>query len=79
MDTIREARLRRAGADHYPSIPARMWTEAARMAELVRKHLERAGRQVRAQRRELPDQDFRFRGGLPHPPGAYTRRTDPET
>ena len=42
METIREARLRREAADRYPFIPVRMWTQAARMAELVRKHLEGA-------------------------------------
>jgi hypothetical protein len=79
METIREARLKREGADRYPSIPARMWTEAARMADLVLKHLELAGRRVRARRRALPEQDFRFRGGFPHPPGAHTRLTDAGT
>jgi hypothetical protein len=49
------------------------------MAELVQKHLERAGKRVRARRRTLPDQDFRFRGGFPHPPGARTRLTDAGT
>ena len=78
METIREARLRREAADRYPFIPVRMWTQAARMAELVRKHLEGCGRRVRARRRALAEGDFRFRGGLRHPPGAHTRLTDPE-
>ena len=38
METIREARLRRQAADRYPFIPVQMWTQATRMAELVRKH-----------------------------------------
>jgi hypothetical protein len=78
METIREARLRRGAADRYPFIPVRMWTQAARMAELVRKHLLECGHRVRAQRRGLPEGDFRFRGGLRHPPGVRTRLTDPE-
>jgi hypothetical protein len=48
------------------------------MAELVRKHLEECGHRVRARRRALAEGDFRFRGGLRHPPGARTRLTDPE-
>jgi len=78
METIREARLRREAADRYPFIPVRMWTQAARMADLVRKHLEGCGRRVRARRRALAEGDFRFRGGLRHSPGAHTRLTDPE-
>jgi hypothetical protein len=78
METIREARLRRQAADRYPFIPVQMWTQAARMAELVREHLEHLGRQVRARRRALADRDFRFRGGFRHPPGVHTRMTDPE-
>ena len=78
METIREARLSRQAADRYPFIPVQMWTQAARMAELVRKHLERLGRQVRARRRALADRDFRFRGGFRHPPGVHSRMTDPE-
>jgi hypothetical protein len=78
METIREARLRREAADRYPFIPARMWTQAARMAELVLKYLEGRGRQVRARRRALAEADFRFRGGIRHPAGAHTRLTDPE-
>ena len=58
METIREARLRREAADRYPFIPVRMWTQAARMAELVRKHLEGCGRRVGAQRRGSPRATF---------------------
>jgi hypothetical protein len=78
METIREARLRREAADRCPFIPARMWTQASRMAELVGKHLEGRRRQVRARRRMLAEGDFHFRGGLRHPPGAHTRLTDPD-
>lgn len=41
---IREARLRGEAADRYPFMLDRAWTQAARMAELVRAHLERDGR-----------------------------------
>ena len=78
METIREARLKREAADRYPFIPVRMWTQAARMADLVREHRARWPTGTRG-RRGLIDRDFRFRGGLRHPPGAYTRLTDPET
>lgn len=79
METIREAQLRRRAADRYPFIPVRMWTQAARIAELVRAHLERGGQRVRTQRRMLADQDFSFRGGFRQPPGAHTRMTDRES
>ena len=78
METIREARLRRAAADRYPFIPVRMWTEATRMEELVREHLKRDGLRVRARRRALADRDFHFRGGFHHPAGAHMRLTDAE-
>ena len=78
MEMIREARLRRQAADRYPFLPVRMWTEAARMENLVREYLERGGRRARARRRALAEGDFRFRGGLHQPPGAHTRLTDPE-
>lgn len=78
MEMIREARLRRQAADRYPFMPVRMWTEAGRMAELMRKHLDQGGQRVRARRRVLADRDFYFRGGLRHTPGIYTRLTDPE-
>ena len=60
METIREARLKREAADRYPFISVRMWTQAARMADLVREHLERVGGRVRARRRPLADRDFWF-------------------
>jgi hypothetical protein len=78
METIREATLRRNAADRYPFIPVRMWTQAARMEELVRARLERGGQQIRARRRTLAEGDFRFRGGVRHPADAHTRLTDPE-
>jgi hypothetical protein len=78
METIREARLRREAADRYPFIPVRMWTQAARVDELVRKHLKRGGLRVRARRRALAEGDFRFRGGFRHSPRAHTRLTDLE-
>lgn len=34
-ETTREAALRPAAASFYPFLPARMWTAAARVAELV--------------------------------------------
>jgi hypothetical protein len=46
-------RLRPECADRYPTLPARMWTSAARLAGLV----ARKGR-------TLPEADFEFRGGF---------------
>ena len=69
METIREARLRREAADKYPFIPVRVWTQAARMAELVQRHLEGCGRRVRARRRPLAEGDFRFRVAFAISPG----------
>jgi hypothetical protein len=69
MKTIREARLRQEAADRYPFMPVRLWANAARIVELVRKHLERG-------RVRLSDSDFHFRGGTDHPAGVQTRMTD---
>ena len=59
----REAALKPTAANAYPYLPARMWTPARRLAELVAKY-----RGVPAEarnRRVLSDQDFVFRGGEP--------------
>lgn len=74
--TIREARLRGQAADRYPFLPVRMWTQAARMVEVVQEHLARIGRELRSRRRPLPDEDFLFRGGFRHEPASHTRMTD---
>ena len=68
MSTVRQARLKRECAERYPTIPARMWTSAACLAQLVgaycRARPQRPGR--REKKRTLSEADFEFRGGLPH-------------
>jgi hypothetical protein len=65
--TPRQAMLRTEGADRYPTIPVRMWTSAAGLAELV---ALTGGSRV--ERLDFPAQDrilsvahFQFRGGRP--------------
>jgi hypothetical protein len=64
-DAVRQARLRPEWADRYPTLPARMWTSAARLAELVACY-RRARPQppgVIEKGRTLPEAEFEFRGG----------------
>ena len=75
MSTVRQAKLKPECAERYPTIPARMWTSAARLAQLVG-----AYRQARAQcpkrtekERTLSETDFEFRGGFPHWLGLIAR------
>ena len=62
---VLEAALKPSAAQAYPYLPARMWTTARRLAELVARHrripvggLARIGR-------VLSPQDFMFRRGKP--------------
>lgn len=63
--TVRQVRLKPERADHHPTLPARMWTSAAGLAELViscrRAQPLRAGKAAKA--RTLSETDFDFRGG----------------
>jgi hypothetical protein len=75
MSTVRQAKLKPECAESYPTIPARMWTSAARLAQLVG-----AYRRARAQcpertekERTLSETDFEFRGGFPHWFGLIAR------
>ena len=38
MQTVREAALRPTAAEFYPDLPARMWTTATHLAELVARY-----------------------------------------
>jgi hypothetical protein len=69
----RLARLKRQYSDHYPSIPARFWTEAANLAQLVttREALTEEDRAL--PRCPLPDLYFEFRGGTARKSGAEAR------
>lgn len=74
---VRQAKLKPASAGRYPTLPARMWTSAAWLAELV--VADRQGGQQRPgnaeQDRSLPESDFEFRGGSLHWLGASTTHT----
>ena len=62
---IRQAALKPAASESYPYLPARMWTTAGRLAELVAKYRGIPAEAVNRLNRVLSDQDFMFRGGGP--------------
>jgi hypothetical protein len=61
--TLREAALKPSAADSYPFLPARMWTAASRIAELVSKYRGVPAEAANRLDRVLSDRDFVFRGG----------------
>ena len=67
MSTTRQAKLKPECAERYPTIPARIWTSAASLAQLVatyrRARPPRPGRSEKE--RTLSEADFEFRGGWP--------------
>jgi hypothetical protein len=72
----REAALRPAAAESYPFLPARMWTAAAHLTELVARYRGICAEAADRANRVLSDADFMFRGGedtrigwAPTPPG----------
>jgi hypothetical protein len=74
--TVRQAKLRPECADRYPTLPARMWTSAASLAELVASYRRALHRPERARKgRTLPEADFEFRGGFPRWLGRLFART----
>ncbi len=60
---VREAALKPSAANSYPYLPARMWTPARRLAELVAKYRGLPAEALDRLNRVLSDQDFMFRGG----------------
>jgi hypothetical protein len=60
---VLEAALKPSAAQSYPYLPARMWTTARRLAELVAKHRGLPAEALDRRNRVLSDQDFMFRGG----------------
>ena len=60
---VREAALKPSAANSYPYLPARMWTPARRLAELVAKDRGLPAQALDRLNRVLSDQDFMFRGG----------------
>lgn len=61
---VREAALKPAAAESYPYLPARMWTTATRLAELVAKYRGIPADAVNRFNRVLSDRDFMFREGV---------------
>jgi hypothetical protein len=65
--TVRQAKLRPECAERYPTLPARMWTSASCLADLVASYggarPERRGETD--EERTLSEADFEFRGGFP--------------
>lgn len=60
---VREAALRPVAAERYPFLPARMWTAAAHLTELVAKYCGIRAKAADRANRVLSDADFMFRGG----------------
>jgi hypothetical protein len=64
--TVRQAKLRPESAERYPTLPARMWTSANCLADLVASYRgarpERRGKP--GEERALAESDFEFRGGF---------------
>ena len=75
---VRQAKLRPECANRYPTLPARMWTSAARLDELVASY-RRAPQRLENPRkgRTLPDTDFEFQGGFPRRLGGLITHTRP--
>lgn len=72
---VRQAKLRPECADRYPTLPARMWTSAARLAELVASYRPSPQRPEKTETaRALPETDFEFRGGFPTPSALPSTR-----
>jgi hypothetical protein len=77
--TVRQAKLRPECAERYPTLPARMWTSATCLAELVSSYRE-ARPWEPDQERTLSQTDFEFRGGVSRASGglfAHTRLDEP--
>jgi hypothetical protein len=61
---VRQAKLKPECAERYPTLPARMWTSATWLADLV---ASKRGDRLEAPyaQRTLSEADFEFRGGPP--------------
>ena len=62
---VLEAALKPSAAQSYPYLPARMWTPAPLLAELVAKYRGLPAEAVDRIDRVLSDRDFVFRNGEP--------------
>ena len=63
MQALREAALRPRAAELYPYLPARMWTAAAHLVELVASARGISAKVRDRTNRVLSDADFVFRDG----------------
>jgi hypothetical protein len=72
--TVRQAKLRPESAERYPTLPARMWTSATWLAELVAS-FRGAQSGTPDKDRILTEADFEFRGGIPRWWGGLFERT----
>jgi hypothetical protein len=63
MQPVREAALRAAAAKFYPFLPARLWTSAAHLTELVARSRGIGAEAMDRANRVLSEDHFRFRGG----------------
>ena len=63
IQPTREAALRPAAAEFYPFLPARMWTAAAHLTELVARYRGICATATDRANRVLSNADFMFRGG----------------
>jgi hypothetical protein len=76
ITSLRQARLKPECAERYPTLPARMWTSATSLAELVTS--SGSAQPVKLDKdRTLCEADFEFRGGLPRRLGGWFARTRP--
>ena len=65
LQPVLEAALRPSAAESYPYLPARMWTTARRLAELVARYRGIPAEAVDRIDRVLSHRDFMFREGGP--------------
>jgi hypothetical protein len=63
MNTGREARLKLAAANHYPTLPVSRWTNAGALAQLVAEFIRERRPREAVTDRPLLEADFEFRGG----------------
>ena len=63
MQTTREAALRPSSCERYPYLPARIWTKAKALADLVASYGDRPVKTEGGRWRMLSDRDFSFRLG----------------
>jgi hypothetical protein len=62
MQVVRQAALRPSAAELYPYLPARMWTAAAHVAELVATNRGISAKVRDRANRVLSEAHFEFRG-----------------